>query len=135
MSKPKRPIEYGTVVGGSAGYQHAAPTPERRAALAGQRSALMSAEGHPMTAPTPDLDAIRARVEAATYLGGETQEVADDALALLAEVARLRRELGSFIDGCLYVSRSHADQCTRDCHRSIAEDLRAIVHPHAALTP
>ncbi|MPV50096.1 hypothetical protein GCG21_08765 [Pseudactinotalea sp. HY160] len=41
---------------------------------------------------TTDLAAIRARAEAATSSGGDLQELAEDTLALLAEVERMREE-------------------------------------------
>ena len=92
-----------------------------------------------MTADQPaplDLGAVRERAgyrSAAGFASPEGRaadiDSADDVPALLAEVERLRAEIGSFIDGCLYVSTSHADPTTQDNHRSIAFDLRAILDP------
>ena len=60
-----------------------------------------------------DTDAIRARAEAATYLGGEAQEVADDALALLAELAEVQMESSDLLEVVIAEARAyhHETEC------------------------
>lgn len=72
---------------------------------------------------TPDdLAAIRARAEAATYYGGEMQERAEDALALLAEVERLTRENGRWRTAAADVLDAH--DCGEAFDRAAREATR-----------